>query len=247
MAQIEVGIVVALYRYPVKSMRGEAIDQTHVHWNGLDGDRRYAFVQTKNRTNFPWLTGRQVADLLRYTPRFVDPADPVRSPLIVRTPDGRDLPLDSDELRAELAQRHGQAIYLIQIGSGTYDSGMGISLMSRSSLRALGEGAGLDLDERCFRQNIVIEAYEDTPFIEDSWLDHALCFGDRSDRARVRLHRAIPRCMMINLDPDTAAHDPRVLREVVQKRDNLAGVYGATERVGMIRVGDVLRLEMNHE
>ena len=38
--------------------------------NGIPGDRGYAFVQSENRSTFPYLTGREVPDLLLYMPAF---------------------------------------------------------------------------------------------------------------------------------------------------------------------------------
>jgi hypothetical protein len=43
--------------------------------------------------------------------------------------------------------------------------------------------------------------------------------------------------MMINLDPDTATQDARVLKTVFQLNKNNAGVYGTVVRTGIIRVG----------
>ncbi len=40
-----VGRVVALWRYPVKSMAGEELDGAEVSWHGLAGDRRWAFIR----------------------------------------------------------------------------------------------------------------------------------------------------------------------------------------------------------
>jgi uncharacterized protein YcbX len=58
--EIEIGRVVGLWRYPVKSMAGEALDQVEVSWNGLAGDRRWAFVRDGMvRSGFPWLTLRE--------------------------------------------------------------------------------------------------------------------------------------------------------------------------------------------
>lgn len=37
---IEIGQVEALFRYPVKSMRGQRLDVARLGWHGLDGDRR---------------------------------------------------------------------------------------------------------------------------------------------------------------------------------------------------------------
>src|SRR5664279_6322588 len=46
---IEIGQIAALYRYPVKSMRGEALDTATMGWHGLDGDRRLAFRRATGR------------------------------------------------------------------------------------------------------------------------------------------------------------------------------------------------------
>ncbi len=40
----EVGRLVGLWRYPVKSMGAEALDEVEVSWHGLAGDRRWAFM-----------------------------------------------------------------------------------------------------------------------------------------------------------------------------------------------------------
>jgi uncharacterized protein YcbX len=40
-----VGRVVALWRYPVKSMAAEQLDGVEVSWFGLAGDRRWAFIR----------------------------------------------------------------------------------------------------------------------------------------------------------------------------------------------------------
>jgi uncharacterized protein len=52
--------VVGLWRYPVKSMAGEALVAAEVSWHGLAGDRRWAFVRDGVvRSGFPWLTLRE--------------------------------------------------------------------------------------------------------------------------------------------------------------------------------------------
>jgi uncharacterized protein YcbX len=51
-----------------------------------------------------------------------------------------------------------------------------------------------------------------------------------------------PRCMMINLDPDTGEQDARVMKTVVRLNQNNAGVYATVLRTGTIRVGDQVNL-----
>jgi uncharacterized protein len=50
------------------------------------------------------------------------------------------------------------------------------------------------------------------------------------------------RCMMVNLDPETARQDPQVMKAVVRLNENCAGVYGAVVRRGVIRIGDVVQV-----
>lgn len=236
-----VGVISALYRYPVKSMRGEALQQGHLYWHGIDGDRRYAFVRQGVDSGFPWLTGREVSQMLSYTPHFVRPDDPRESPVVVTTPDGRELPVDAPELAEELAAMYRSPFFLFKLGRGAFDSQV-LSLMSNASVAALGRSAGMALDGRRFRQNIYIETRDGLPFQEEEWLDKALVIGADSDGPRVRITRRIVRCVMVNIDPQTAERDARVLKTVAQTRDACAGVFAHVERTGTIRVGDTVSL-----
>ncbi len=96
---LEVGRAKALYRYPVKSMRGESLEVVGLGWYGLDGDRRFAFIRgDQANSGFPWLTGRQIPEMIQYTARFTAPDDLLQSPVEVTTPRGRVLPVQSAEL-----------------------------------------------------------------------------------------------------------------------------------------------------
>lgn len=238
---IEVGLVKELYRFPVKSMRGEVLQEAHGFWHGLDGDRRYAFVQSEDRSGFPWLTGREVPQMLQYTPRLTQLDDISNSPVEVTLPDGRILPIHAPELKDELEEAFGKPIHLIKIWRGAFDSQV-ISVMSTATVAALGEAIGLAVSPLRFRQNIIIEPFDDQPFVEERWIDSSLVFGSQPDALQIRLNRRIPRCVMINIDPETAEIEPAVLKTVAQTRQNCAGVHSSTERPGMVRVGDVVRL-----
>ena len=84
-----VGRVAAVFRYPVKSMAAEPVEDVDVSWHGLSGDRRWAFVRPDLPSNgFPWLTLRERNDLNDYHPCWTEPARPDASAVIVRTPAG---------------------------------------------------------------------------------------------------------------------------------------------------------------
>jgi ABC-2 type transport system ATP-binding protein len=96
-----VGRVVALYRYPVKSMAAESLDAADVSWHGLAGDRRWAFVRAGQvRSGFPWLTIRERPELLHYVPRFAEPDRPNASKTLVRTPSGSEYDVADPKLSA---------------------------------------------------------------------------------------------------------------------------------------------------
>ena len=87
-----VGRVVGLWRYPVKSMAAEGLEDVEVSWHGLAGDRRWAFIRGGQvRSGFPWLTIRERPEMARYRPRFAEPDRPNGSLTLVRPPSGREL------------------------------------------------------------------------------------------------------------------------------------------------------------
>lgn len=122
-----VGVVKELNLYPVKSMRGVSVEKAQVYWYGFNGDRKYAFVRSENASGFPWLTGREIPDLLRYQPTFVDKANLLTSPIRVNALE--ETALDSSELREALSQAYGAPVQLICLNRGTYDA-MPISLIT---------------------------------------------------------------------------------------------------------------------
>lgn len=219
-------------------MAGERLETANIGWYGLDGDRRAAFVRGDDHSGFPWLTARQVPQLVQYRPHYTHLDDVKNSPMVVETPDGRTLPLDSAELLAELAEAYGHSISLIRIKRGVFDS-LTLSVMSTATADALDEAvAEFEVDRRRFRQNIIIETFAERPFAEESWVNGVLAIG----QARIRLNERIPRCQMINVDPDTAVRRSAVLKMVAQTRDNCVGVGCTADVPGEIRVGDVVRL-----
>ena len=65
-----IGKVESVWRYPVKSMRGEELPETFVGYSGVYGDRLFAFKSSATPVGFPYLTGREVHEMLLYRPRF---------------------------------------------------------------------------------------------------------------------------------------------------------------------------------
>ena len=231
-----VGRVVGLWRYPVKSMGAEALDEAEVSWNGLAGDRRWAFIRNGVVGNgFPWLTIRQRAEMSRYLPSFTDPRKPDTSPTIVRTPSGDRLDVTDPALGAALCP-DGAAV--IRQARGIFDT-FPLSLITTQTIARLGEMAGERLDVQRFRPNILVEAADDTPFPEDAWVGRVLRFGG----AAMRIDQRDRRCVVITIDPETAARNPAILRAVADDRQGCLGVYGTTVEPGQVAVNDPVLIE----
>jgi uncharacterized protein YcbX len=128
---------------------------------------------------------------------------------------------------------------------GTFDEAS-LSLITLATIAAIGREAGMeDIDRRRMRANVVLETDSAQPFVEDAWVGGTIVFGDGEDMPAVTITALDMRCSMVNLDPDTAEKDPRVMKAVVRMNDNNAGVYGTVVRTGSIHVGQTVRLVLS--
>ncbi len=239
------GQISAIFRYPVKSMAGELLDVARLGLHGIAGDRRFAIRRFNDASGFPWLTASKLPELLLYKPFGLDSNSPELLPTHVRTPDGKEYELRSDELRQEISSRYGSDVEVMNLKHGIFDEAC-VSVISLSTVHSIAResGRGVDgCDLRRFRPNIVIETGGTEPFEEDSWVGRTLMFGEANSGAAIGITMRDERCVMVNFDPDTAERDSEVMKTVVRLNQNFAGVYGTVVRAGELRVGQVVTLE----
>ena len=232
-----IGTVQTIARYPVKSMRGEELASSPVGFQGIPGDRAFAFVQEGLHNSFPWLTGRQHQGLFECQPLW-ETADG-KPRLLVHTagrPSAQALPIESDELRAALEQAAGMRLRLHSDYRGSQDVAY-LSLIFGSTIRALAEAGGVTPDHRRFRMNLVLEN-ESRPFSEQELVGRTLRIGD----ALVAVTHQDKRCVMITFDPETGQGTPAVLKAAGQLNEACAGVYASVLRVGTVSVGDAVEV-----
>ncbi len=235
-----IGHISQLVRYPIKSMAGVPTDAAQLGWHGLDGDRRYALRRLGADNGFPWVSASALPDLVRYQPLGLDTRTGEPLPTHVRAPEGAELPLAGGALAEEVSARLGAGVELMRLKHGVFDEAP-ISILHLATLAGIGRELGAPLDRRRFRANVVIEG-DGEAFVEDGWVGRTLVFGDDVRGPAVALTLRDLRCMMINLDPDTAQQDPRVMKAVVRLNENHAGVYATVLRTGTIRTGDRVTL-----
>ena len=256
-----VGRVDSLWRYPVKSMGGEPLAAAFVGFSGIYGDRIYAFRSTAQPAGFPFLTGREQAQMLLYRPRFRQPdkaAEPVNlaaaealgpgvTPLFaepgelavdVEVPTGEVLAIDDPALLDRLGGGPG-SLALLRSDHRALTDCRPISLFGLGTARQLAAEVGSAVDARRFRANIYADLGAEAGFAEDGFVGRRVRLGAKVELAILERD---PRCKMITLDPDTAAANPEILRRVARGHDGKAGVYGAVLVEGMVRPGDDIAL-----
>jgi uncharacterized protein YcbX len=258
-----VGRVESLWRYPVKSMCGEEMDEVFAGYAGVYGDRLFAFASSANARGFPFFTGRDQRQMIRYRTRFRDPqkaARPVNwseaeelgsglnpisadvSELLieVETPDGKIFAIDDpaliDRLRLDVGGNH--ELTLLRSHKAMTDC-RPLSIFAVQTAKKLGEETGVAVDKRRFRANIYLDLTSSDGFAEDEFVGRSLRIGSK---VTVAVLQRDGRCMMITLDPDTAEKTPAILKAVAQAHQGMAGIYGAVLTEGMIRKGDPVEL-----
>jgi uncharacterized protein YcbX len=258
-----VGRVESLWRYPVKSMRGEELQEAFAGFPGVYGDRVYAFRSSAARKGFPYFTGREQPQMVRYraayrygermvmppnlaeaealgpgvTPLYADQGDLM---VDVETPSGDVLAVDDPQLIDRLREgaRDGLELSLLRSERALTDC-RPISLISIQTVRQLAQEMGVEVDKRRFRANIYVDLEVGAGFGENWWVDRRLQIGVKAEIAVIGRD---PRCKMITLDPDTAQANPEVMRRVARDHGGTSGVYSAVLVEGAIRTGDTIAL-----
>ena len=264
---MEIGSVQSLWRYPVKSMRGEELSEAFVGFSGVYGDRLFAFTSSSSPKGFPFLTGREQRQMLLFRPRFRHPDKAERPPNladaqsiapglnpVIASPD--DLAVDVEDpggemlaiedpalIRALLARlKEEQTLTLLRSERAMTDC-RPISLFSVQTARQLGDEIGTIVDMRRFRPNITMDLGNGAGFGEDSLVGRRLRIGSRTVLSVLERD---PRCAMIGIDPETGERDPAILRQVSRGHDGMAGVYAAVLVEGAVRPGDPIEV-LPHE
>ena len=256
-----IGKVDSLWRYPVKSMRGEELDETFASYSGIYGDRIFAFRSSASHKGFPYFTAREQRRLLQYRPHFRHPEKAARpinlteaegknaNPLVadladlvvdVETPEGQTLAIDDPALiesfRADIDPKH--QLTLMQSQRAMTDC-RPVSIFSLQSAQQLAEETGRPVDKRRFRANVYLHLTSAKGFGENELVGRSIRIGSK---VIIAVLERDSRCMIITLDPDTGEQTPAILKKVAQAHEGMAGVYGAVLVEGMLHKGDSIEL-----
>jgi uncharacterized protein YcbX len=236
--------ILELWRYPVKSMQGERLEEAAVGPAGVVGDRQFALIDTATGMA---LTARRSPELLFCSARLVD-ADTV----VVDLPDGT-----VGETDDQLSSWIGRDVTLQRAGSpGTFEIAVDFEDEAGSEwirwqgpewsfhdstkrhVSILGTGSIGGWDRRRFRGNVIVEAPAQA---EDALVGHRVSAGT----AGVDVVKRIDRCVMVTRpQPGGIERDLDVLRTINADLGTCLGVGGLVAVPGRVAVGDVVTVEV---
>jgi len=252
----QVGIVGSLWRFPLKSTRGERLTEALLTERGVLGDRQWALRELKYGGV---MSARAWPMLLALKSRYAaDPADDPGARVLIELPDGGILAADDPEAPAMLSKFLRREVRLERVRTGRptpqefeaimrgdglppsrdfFDEDV-IHIVATGTLAHLRnlQGGTADFDPRRFRANIFIDTGSAAPgFLEDQWLDGTLTIGCD---VRIAGIRPAIRCAITTHPQGELPHDPSILRTAFQHHQAYVGVFAAVAAGGTIRVGD---------
>jgi uncharacterized protein len=238
-----VGHIKEIIRHPIKSFRGESIQQSKIMTYGLYGDRSHAYLDDTKNGNF--LTITQYNEMVKYKSRFVGEETMEEYPKVeVMTPEGKVFDWDDQELINEMETKSKRKISTrkytpshVPIGPIAVEH---ILLATDASLNKLQELWGKDeVDSRRFRPNLFLSLKDKVPFIEEEWIGKRIKIGNEVE---IEFVGHCKRCMIITVNPENAERDSSLHKTVIKERSNNFGVYASVIKTGDIYVGDEVQL-----
>lgn len=241
----KIGEVAALWRYPVRSLRGESPDSLTVALDGVVGDRAYGIADPEIGELVSSAQGkRRWRGLVTLSARFdgVPQDEAPAPPVVIETPDGRTLRSDDGDVDARLSELVGQPAKLSTkqaVTEGHMKEPYGhapVHLLTTATLAALAARYPTSrfAPER-FRPNVLLDSGALQGFIESRWIGRVLAIGET---LRLVVNDHCQRCVMTTLAQGGLPQDPAVLQVVKEANRANAGIYADVTRPGVMKLGD---------
>lgn len=230
-----IGKVSQLWRYPVKSMLGEACDQLTFDERGVIGDRYYAVRRHDGKLGSGKDSDRfcEMLGLFDFQARL-DGTEPV-----LTFPDGSNWRASDPSIHAELSRLLGVEVTLSPEGDVAHMDAGSVHLLTTAGLCWLSrEAGGAECDPRRFRANLLIEVEGDSP-IEFDWLGQELLVGSE---LRLSICQATGRCIMTTFAQAELPRSTQPLKAINRAAQGQFGVYALVDAPATIAVGDPVHL-----
>jgi uncharacterized protein YcbX len=226
-----------LWRYPVKSFRGERRDAVEIDARGVVGDRLFA-VRTANGRFGSGKTTRRFARVDGLLDLSAD--QPGDLPDIV-LPDAKRFAVDDPAAARALSDWLGQPVELVREAAVPHMDAGPIHLLTTASLSWLqAELPGCRVVAERFRPNLLIDRAGAEPIEQRDWIGATLRIGDD---VVLRVVEPTERCRMVDLAQADLPAERELLRHLARHWKACFGVYVEVLATGTIRCGDPVALD----
>lgn len=271
MIETSVGCVVALWRYPVKSMLGEELNATMVTPQGVLGDRTHALTDTTTGKVLSAKHPRKWGSLFDCRAAFVETPQPNQPlPAVkITLPDGHEILSTHANLDPVLSQAFGQPVHLSRPGNqparyeylwpaveglrhqnqvtdldlplGSFFDAAPIHLLTTASLNQL----------QALLPGSRFEPRRFRPNIVIQPPGNPVGFVENDwvgrtlaigDQVRLQIDRPCSRCVMTTLPQSELPQDLEILRATLQHNQGNVGLYARVVQPGLLRRGDEVRV-----
>lgn len=262
--------VLALWRYPVKSMQGEEVNATSITPKGLLGDRAYALMDTADGKTVTAKNPKKWPAMFRFRAAFAEPSMDAVPPIRITTPDGRVLDSRQPDVNQVLSETLGRAVVLADqppakphLDEYWPDAAdvPGLPHSDDVTDEATLENTFFDLAILHLLStstlNALRAAYPDGRFEARRFRPNIIVsagaepFAENAwigktiaigDQVKLSITGPCPRCVMTTLPQADLPKDPGILRAAVQHNGGNVGVYASVVQCGIIRQGDPITL-----
>lgn len=227
----------------MKSLGGEPQSALQLADRGVEGDRLLAVYASDGKIGSGKSTRRfrRMEGLLDCSACI----DPRSGEVLVRTPLGGEQPASSSGTAAALSALLRESVVVRAESAVPHMDAAPLHLISTASLNWLSKRLGYTHVEAArFRPNFVVDTpASESERPEEDWIGMRLTVGE----TQLEITNRAERCVMVNLSQPDVAADERILRILAQESDACFGVYARVMRMGTIRVGVPLIIEVSAE
>ena len=265
-----IGTVVALWRYPVKSMMGEELNAADLTELGVHGDRAYALLDTETDKVASAKNPRKWPNLFDHRASFVEPPhrnNPI-PPVRITLPDGSMLTSDQPDLDGRLSAELGRKVTLTAAAPSEpeleeyWPDIEGLAHNDLVTEEAMPQGTFFDLAVLHILTTATLNRlrelypqgrFEPRRFRPNIIIDPSPAEGFAENEwigktlgigadVQVQITGGCPRCVMTTLPQADLPKDPGILRAAAQHNDVHVGVYAKVIRGGSVQRGDRVEL-----
>lgn len=265
-----IGTVVALWRYPVKSMMGEELNAADLTERGVHGDRAYALLDTETGKVASAKNPRKWPNLFDHRASFVEPPNrnnPI-PPVRITLPDGSMLTSDQPDIDRQLSARLGREVTLTAAAPSEpeleeyWPNIEGLAHNDLVTEEAMPQGTFFDLAVLHILTTATLNRlreiypqgrFEPRRFRPNIIIEPSSAEGFAENEwigetlgvgadVQVQITGGCPRCVMTTLPQADLPKDPGILRTAAQHNDVHVGVYAKVIRDGRVQRGDRVEL-----